>query len=144
MEIVIDLNDELLAVNSSTPDLTSMYMYMKHEGEVYPFDDWIDNPAIVLAWWLHSFKDLMQGGSGQDFNFMEGPYCLLASRSSNKISLKSANGNVSWSVDAVEFAKALSKAMNKASYLFHKMGMAPMSERFNREVADLKAMIDEM
>lgn len=142
MEIKIDVNDELLKHNSSTPDLTSMFMYLEHDGECYPCDDWIDNPCIVLGWWLHSIKDLLQGGEGQGINFMEGPYFISVIPDDDKMKLVSEDGEISWELKMKEFASALIKGMNKASLIFHKMGMQAISDGLNQDVKELKALIE--
>ena len=141
MKIIVDMNDELKKHNTSNPELTSMFLYLEHEGVCYPTDDWIDNPAIVLGWWVHSIIDLIRGGVGQGFCFMEGPYLIHSSLEDNNLLLKTDDNCISWRINVHDFVRELIKAMNQASRYFYEMGFISISEGFNREVADLKRLI---
>jgi hypothetical protein len=141
MNIVIETNEELLRNNSSTPDLTSMFVFIEHDADTYPCKGWIDNPSIVLGWWLHSFNDIISGGKGQGVNFMEGPYFINTKCNNGILELVSEDGEFSCQISLMDFGVQLSKAMNRASRIFHKMGMKQISEGFDKEVAALKKVL---
>ena len=143
MNIVVKINEELLKNNSSTPDLTSMFLYFEHEGICFPSDDWIDNPAVVFGWWFYSLKQMLDGESGQGFSFMEGPFCLDATLSDGILELSSLKEKISWQVELKEFGLALIKGMNCASRIFHKMNMKEVSKEIESNMADLKFLLKE-
>jgi len=144
MKIVIDINEELLLDNSSTPELTSMFMHIEHDEESYPCDDWIDNPSVVLGWWLYSFNEIASGGEGQGFNFMEGPFFINSKYENESLALTSEDREFSCTIGLIDFGEQLCKAMNQASRIFYKMGIKPIAEGFDKEVATLKQTLSNL
>jgi hypothetical protein len=120
-------------------NLVPAWIYFEHDNECYPDDDWIDNPAILLGWWFTSFVDLMQGGQGQGFDFMEGPYSFNATIENNFVVLKSEDNKVSWKVDKKEFVDELIRAGNEVARNFYKFGLTELSQHLNEHVKKLKA-----
>lgn len=143
MKIVVDINDEMKRQNSSNPELTSMFLCLEHEGHYYPSEDWIDNPAIVLGWWLFSITDIINGGEGQGFNFMEGPYSISSNLRGNHLILTSEDNIILWNVELYGFARELLKAMNQVSKFFYEMGITDVSEGFNREMDILRKLLQK-
>ncbi len=143
MKIIVYTNHDLEKQISSNAELTPMFLYFEHKGQYYPCHDWIDNPAVVLGWWVKSVMDLLNLGEGQGFRFMEGPYSLSSDVKKDLLVLSSDDGVVLWEIDLQEFARELLKAMNKASLIFHKMGVLDVSEGFNREIQDLRNQLHE-
>jgi len=131
VNIEITSNQELKSFKSRNPELTPAFIYLESNGECYPDEKWVDNPAVILGWWVYSYLDILKGGVGQGICFMEGAFDIDAVVDGNNITLKSEDGAISWIVSKEELGKALLKALNKASCLFYEMELEDIADGFN-------------
>ena len=143
MQIEIKLNDGLKEVIPSKLELTPMFIYFENQNEYYPEKNWIDNPVIVLGWWTYSLVDLLKGGSGQGFSFMEGAFDLNATTNGNDIELRSDDGRINWKVNNVDFANALIAALKKTSRLLYEKGHPELTKGFNEGINQIREALNQ-
>ena len=142
MKINISINEELINQKASNPQHTPMFINFEHESTFYPASDWIDNPSVILGWWTYSVEDLLSGGEGQGFSFMEGPFFLKGSVDGNDLILSSEDGAVFWKIRVNELVAELIAALNRASRIFYEMGLIPISRSLNEDVSRLKLKLN--
>ena len=142
MDIVISFNEEWLE-EYKKDSLIPAWIYFRHQGRCYPDDEWIDNPEVILGWWLHSITELIEGKAGQGLCFMEGPFFVSAEIKGGSFILKSEDKQIDWRVDKKELADSLIKAANKTSRKFHEHGLLEASRKLNEGVSDLRRALEQ-
>jgi len=141
MHINLKFKDEWLLdykQRTENQNLVPAWIYLEHENEYYPDNDWIDNPAILFGWWFTSIVDLLQGGIGQGFDFMEGPYSININIDNDLIILNSDDNKITWEVNKKEFIDELIRAGNEVSRTFYNAGLDGLSQSLNEHVKELR------
>ncbi len=145
MNILLKFREDWLQdYKDKDQSLVPAWIYFEHNGEFYPDDDWIDNPATLLGWWLHSITELLQGREGQGLSFMEGPFFIKITLNNSELLLECEEGHISWKVDSFELSKELIRAANEASRKFYEAGMLKISENLNEGIKSLKKALSEL
>ncbi len=144
MEIVLKFKDEWVEEYGAKNRLIPAWIYLQHEGKCYPDDDWIDNPTVLLGWWLHSVSDLLKGGEGQGISFMEGPFFVAAALKGEDFILESEDSEISWVVNKLDMAKELMKVANQAARKLHDTGLTELSENLNGGIKELKTVVKKL
>lgn len=122
MKIIVNLNQALKEQYDSSRSMTSMFIFLENEGEIYPSNDWVDNPEIILGWWAKTVVDLVDGNDGHGINFMEGNYEIDAKIDEQNIYLSSIDGEISWVVGVRSFIEALIDAFKKTMFFLEELG----------------------
>ncbi|MBF7073938.1 hypothetical protein ISG33_11055 [Glaciecola sp. MH2013] len=141
MNIKLKFKNEWLEEYKNKQGLAPAWIYLECNNEHYPDDEWIDNPATVLGWWLYSIKELLNGNEGQGLSFMEGPFFINAKLDGDNLILDSEDGKVSWKVNAHDFANTLIKSANETARTFYNAGLKEASENLNQGAKDLRAVL---
>ena len=141
MKIRIKFEDNWLDQYKHKESMMPAYICIEHDEECYPSNDWVDNPAILLGWWLHSMEDLLLGGEGQGFSFMEGPFFIKARIEDENILLVSEDHNITWVINKNEFADELTKSANQASRTFNEIGLNNIAGNLDEGVKKIKAIL---
>lgn len=138
MNIRLKFNEDWLSEYKHKENLIPSFIYLEHEGKCYPGDDWVDNPVILLGWWLHSIEDLLLGGDGQGISFMEGPFFVKVVLKGENLLLASEDGEITWIVNKNDFIQELTRVANEASRVFYGIGLKSISENLNEGIKKIK------
>lgn len=138
MQIKIEFRDEWLTEYKEKIDLVPAMIYLENEGVQYPDDEWIDNPCILLGWWMHSVSELLLGAEGQDISFMEGPFFLKTTISGDMLSLVSEDEKVRWGINKLDFAKELLRASNSTSRYLQERGFKEKAAQLDQSAITLR------
>lgn len=67
------------SLSRSRHGLVTGAVYFVLDGYAFPERDWSDFPVVVLSWWLEKAAAMLEGRSQSvDFQFMDGPYMVVA------------------------------------------------------------------
>ena len=113
IQIVLRIKDEWIQDFKSKGGHMPGWIYLEMNQKFYPDDDWIDNPIVILGWWLNSIRDVLNGRENQGICFMEGPFFIEAIDDGKNLALKSEDGEVNWVVDKTQFAKEIIRVSNQ-------------------------------
>ncbi len=138
MNIIVDMNNGLRDITPSSVELTPMFIYFEHQGNFYPEKNWIDNPVVILGWWTYSIIELLKGGPGQGFSFMEGAFDMDAKVINENIEIQSEDGKFCWTISIEEFANSLITALKKASRLLYEQGHPDLTSGFNDDIKQIR------
>lgn len=92
MEIKIDYIEDWLKKCDAKNMLHPFLIYFDLDGVYYPDNEWYDNGAIIIIWWIESLTYLAQGSSHEELSFMEGPYKIIITREHKDIFKITAKG----------------------------------------------------
>ncbi len=141
MKVILKFNDEWVTEYGYKGSLIPAWIYLEHQGEFYPDNDWIDNPTRLLGWWLYSIEEILLSKEGQGFSFMEGPFHINVHSDDDNLILESEDKEISWVVNKLHFAKELVRAANQASRKFNDFGFNELSENLNMSIKRVKVAI---
>jgi len=134
MKIVLKINNEWLQEYKRKDSLVPAWIYLQNGDESYPDDEWIDNPVVVIGWWLHSIAELLSNREGQGMSFMEGPFYLDVVTDGDNFLLNSEDKKISWVVRKSDLAKEVMRTANEMSRALHSQGMDDLAQKLNEGV----------
>lgn len=141
MKIILKFNDEWVEEYGNKGSLIPAWIYFEHQGEFYPDNDWIDNPTILLGWWLYSIEEILLSKEGQGLSFMEGPFHINIYEDDDNLIFKSEDKEISWVVNKFDFAKELVRVANQASSKFNDLGFNELSKNLNASINRVRVAI---
>ena len=126
MEIMLDYIEDWLLETERKKMVHPFKIYFYLDGVCYPDDEWIDNGAIIVGWWLYSLYLLKKGSQEEDFVFMEGPYRLKVSRVSDTEYFKVSTGDLRKTIEVslTDLSLAITNCAKKIIEIFLRYGIA--------------------
>jgi hypothetical protein len=121
MKLHVDFEDALIKKYAERGQSPIFTIYWTEGEAAYPAERWLDFGSVVLSWWLVAAKSLLEGATEAEFSFMDGPYCLRASRIVDllyfSVDDQSWQGRIPVEVFAAELVKAARQVQNKLAKL---------------------------
>jgi hypothetical protein len=114
MQILVSLDEQLLAKYDKRGAPLFFGITWEHEGIYYPERSWMDFGVVILGWWFAATLRLRQGTDEDKFLFMDGPYAIKAKyyRQEDTLELIPEGLDTIWKVPFNELAKELIRTAN--------------------------------
>lgn len=142
MNIVLEFDSDWLEKYASKGELIPARIYLQYGDVCYPDDEWVDNPVVLLGWWLHSVDEILSKGDGQGIAFMEGPFFINVTPKGDQVLLESEDDEISWMVPAVDLAKEVMRAANQAAKVLSEVGLHQLASNLNKGAQNLRLKIN--
>ncbi|MCA9039780.1 MAG: hypothetical protein KDA65_05465 [Planctomycetaceae bacterium] len=117
MQIVLPFDDfdwELVSKYTKRGRSPYFKVFFSHQNRSYPDESWFDFGTVILGWWSIDYKNIFEGKFSGEFLFMDGPYGLNATVSSDTrdLILTPPDKSFQWEIPTREFGIELRSALN--------------------------------